>query len=158
MPPRAFLEQLFRATVAAAHPAACLRSHLPALAPSGRLVVLAAGKAAGTMAEVAEDHYLGQHRLPLARISGLAVTRRGYGRPTRLIRTVEAGHPVPDAAGLAATFETLALADAAGTDDLVLALISGGASANWTAPAPRRLPYREAGAYACAARVRRLDR
>ena len=78
-------------------------------------VVLAAGKAAGTMSEVAEDHYLGQHRLPLARISELAVTRRGYGRPTRLIRTVEAGHPVPDAAGLAATFETLALADAAGT-------------------------------------------
>ena len=114
MSPRAFLEQLFRATVAAAHPAACLPSHLPAPSPSGGLVVLAAGKAAGTMSEVAEGHYLGQHRLPRARIGGLAVTRRGYGRPTRLIRTVEAGHPIPDAAGLAATFETLALADSAG--------------------------------------------
>ena len=57
-------------------------------------------------------------------------------RPTRLVRVIEAGHPVPDAAGLAATFETLALADAAGPDDLVLVLISGGASANWIAPAP----------------------
>src|SRR5439155_22028582 len=47
---------------------------------------------------------------------------------------IEAGHPVPDTAGLAATLETLALADAAGPDDLVLALISGGASANWIAP------------------------
>ena len=51
------------------------------------------------------------------------------------MRVIEAGHPVPDAAGLAATFETLALADTAGPDDLVLALISGGASANWIAPA-----------------------
>ena len=48
---------------------------------------------------------------------------------------MEAGHPIPDAAGLAATFETLALADCAGADDLVLVLISGGASANWIAPA-----------------------
>jgi len=48
---------------------------------------------------------------------------------------IEAGHPVPDATGVAATLETLALADAAGADDLVLALISGGASANWIAPA-----------------------
>jgi hydroxypyruvate reductase len=136
MSPRAFLEDLFRTTVAAVHPAVCLPPHLPALAPSARLLVLAAGKAGGAMAEVAEGHYLGQHRLAPARISGLAVTRCGYGRPTRLIRTVEAGHPVPDAAGLAATFETLALADSAGTDDLVLVLISGGASANWIAPAP----------------------
>ena len=63
------------------------------------------------------------------------MTRHGYGRPTQFVRLVEAGHPVPDAAGLAATFETLALADSAGPDDLVLVLISGGASANWIAPA-----------------------
>lgn len=87
------------------------------------------------MTEVAERHYLDERGVPSERISGLAVTRRGYGQPTRLVRVIEAGHPVPDAAGLAATFETLALADSAGPDDLVLALISGGASANWTAPA-----------------------
>jgi hydroxypyruvate reductase len=87
------------------------------------------------MVEVAERHYLDERGVPASRISGLAVTRRGYGRPTRLVRVIEAGHPIPDAAGLAGTFETLALADSAGADDLVVVLISGGASANWIAPA-----------------------
>jgi hydroxypyruvate reductase len=132
---RALLEDLFRAAVAAAHPASCLQPHLPAPPSSGRLLILAAGKAAGSMAEVAEHHYLDQRGLPASRISGLAVTRHGYGRPTRRVRVVEAGHPVPDAAGLAATLDALAMADAAGADDLVLVLISGGASANWIAPA-----------------------
>ncbi len=133
--PRAFLEGLFRTAVAAAHPATCLRPHLPDPPRSGRLLILAAGKAGASMAEVAERHYLDERGLAARRIAGLAVTRRGYGRPTRLVQVIEAGHPVPDAAGLAATFETLALADTAGPDDLVLALISGGASANWIAPA-----------------------
>src|SRR5262245_56941717 len=132
--PRAFLEGLFRTAVAAAHPESCLPAHLPA-PPSGRLVIMAAGKAAGSMAEVAERHYLDGRGVPGSRISGLAVTRRGYGRPTRLVRVVEAGHPLPDAAGLAATVETLDLAASAGAEDLVLVLISGGASANWIAPA-----------------------
>lgn len=87
------------------------------------------------MAEVAERHYLDERTLPASRIAGLAVTRHGYGRPTRRVRVVEAGHPVPDAGGLAATLEALAMADAAGADDLALVLISGGASANWIAPA-----------------------
>jgi glycerate 2-kinase len=87
------------------------------------------------MAEAAERHYLDERGMPAGRISGLAVTRRGYGRPTRLVRVIEAGHPVPDAAGLAGTLDTLALADSAGAHDLVLALVSGGASANWIAPA-----------------------
>ena len=69
------------------------------------------------------------------RIAGIAVTRNGYARPTRVVRMVEAGHPVPDAAGLDATRDTLALANSAGPGDLVLALVSGGASANWIAPA-----------------------
>jgi hydroxypyruvate reductase len=133
--PRALLEGLFHTAVSAAHPASCLPPHLPP-PPSGRLVILAAGKAAGSMAEAAEHHYLDTLGLPANRLSGLAVTRRGYGRATRIMPVIEAGHPVPDAAGLAATFETLALADAAGADDLVLVLISGGASANWIAPAP----------------------
>ena len=132
--PRAFLEELFLAAVAAAHPAGCLTPHLPP-PPSGRLIVLAAGKAAGAMTETAEQHYLDVLGLPADRIAGIAVTRPGYARPTRVVRLIEAGHPVPDGAGLAATFDTLALADDAGPDDLVLALVSGGASANWIAPA-----------------------
>jgi glycerate 2-kinase len=130
---RAFLEQLFRTAVAATHPGACLRSHLPP-PPSGRLILLAAGKAAGSMTEVAERHYL-QNGLPKDRLLGLGVTRHGYARPTQHIPVLEAGHPVPDQTGLDATEQTLALADEAGADDLVLVLLSGGASANWIAPA-----------------------
>jgi hydroxypyruvate reductase len=133
--PRAFLEGLFRTAVAAAHPASCLPAHLPASPPSGRLVILAAGKAGAAMAETAERCYLDERGLDANRVAGVAVTRRGYGRPTRVVRVVEAGHPVPDAAGLEATLETVALADSAGEHDLVLALVSGGASANWIAPA-----------------------
>jgi glycerate 2-kinase len=132
---RAFLIDLFGAAVAAAHPDNCLAPHLPAPPATGRLVILAAGKAAGAMAEVAERHYVDRGGMAADRIGGVVVTRHGYGRPTRFVRLVEAGHPVPDAAGLAATLETLALADSAGADDLVLVLISGGASANWIAPA-----------------------
>ena len=135
IPSRAFLIDLFGAAVAAAHPDNCVAPHLPAPPAAGRLVILAAGKAAGAMAEVAERHYVDQGGMAAHRVSGLVVTRHGYGRPTEFVRLIEAGHPVPDAAGLAATFETLALADSAGPDDLVLVLISGGASANWIAPA-----------------------
>jgi hydroxypyruvate reductase len=131
--PRAFLEHLFRIVVEASHPAKAMPAHLPP-PPVGRLIVLAAGKAAGSMTEVAEQHYLTSGLAP-ARLSGLAVARIGYGRPTRQIPMIEAGHPVPDAAGLAGTEQALALADAARAGDCVLALISGGASANWIAPA-----------------------
>ncbi len=131
--PRSFLESLYRTAVAAAHPASCLPAHLPP-APRGRLIVLGAGKAAGSMAEIVERHYA-QAGLQDARLTGLAVTRHGYGRPTRLLRVIEAGHPVPDQAGLEAAEKALALAEQAGPDDLVLVLLSGGASANWIAPA-----------------------
>src|SRR4029450_14030613 len=99
--PRAFLEGLFRTAVAAAHPEGCLRPHLPA-PPSGRLLVLAAGKAAGSMAEVAERHYIGERGMPSGRIGGLAVTRLGYGRPSRFVRVREGRHPVPEPARLTA--------------------------------------------------------
>ena len=62
------------------------------------------------------------------------MARQGYGRPTKIIPMIEAGHPIPDAAGLEAAERALALADGAGPDDLVLVLLSGGASANWIAP------------------------
>ena len=130
---RRFLSDLFDTAVAAAHPSQCLPSHLPE-PPAGRLIVLAGGKAAGAMAETAERVYL--ERLAPQRLDGLAVARHGYGRPTRHIPVVEAGHPVPDEASLAAAARTLDLAGHAGPDDLVLALISGGASANWVAPVP----------------------
>ncbi len=129
---RELLESLFRSAVAAAHPAGCLPPRLPEPPRRGRLVILAAGKAAGSMTEIADRHYAA---LPRERIAGLAVTRHGYTRPTERIPVIGAGHPVPDKAGLSATRRVLALADAVDADDLVLVLLSGGASANWIAPA-----------------------
>jgi glycerate 2-kinase len=134
-PALTLLNGLFRTAVAAAHPAGCLPAHLPAPPVRGRLIVLAAGKAAGSMTEVAERHYLDEIKMAADRLIGIAVTRHGYARPTRRIEMIEAGHPVPDAAGLAAAERVLKLADTATADDLVLVLMSGGASANWIAPA-----------------------
>lgn len=132
---RALLEKIYKAAVDAAHPSTCLPPVLPAPPDRGRLIVLAAGKAAGSMAETAEQFYLGQHNFPPDRIRGIAVSRHGYGRPTKCIRMIEAGHPVPDMAGIKGTQEALELAATATADDLVLVLMSGGASANWIAPA-----------------------
>ncbi len=133
--PRVFLEALFSAAVAAAHPSTCLPPALPAPPANGRLILLAAGKAAGSMLEVAEAHYLDTLGFDPARLAGIGVARHGYGRPTRRLEMVEAGHPVPDAAGLAAAQKAIDLAAGAQADDLVLVLLSGGASANWIAPA-----------------------
>ncbi len=132
--PRAFLEELFRIAVAAAHPATCLPPLLPQPG-TGRVILLAAGKAAGSMAEVAEGFYLDRCKLARERLAGVAVARHGYGRPLRVVEMIEAGHPIPDAAGLQAADRALELADGAAADDLVLVLMSGGASANWIAPA-----------------------
>src|SRR5262250_3289502 len=126
---RLFLEGLFRTAVAAAHPEGCLRPHLPA-PPSGRLIILAAGKAAGSMAQVAERHYVEERGMPPGRISGLAVTRRGYGCPTGFVRVVEAGHPLPDAAGLAASIVEI------NTVRKHLSHIKGGRLAQRAFPAP----------------------
>jgi glycerate 2-kinase len=87
------------------------------------------------MAAAAERHYLDALGLDPARLTGLATTRHGHGVPTRRIRVIEAGHPVPDEAGLKAADETLRLAAEATADDLLLVLLSGGGSANWIAPA-----------------------
>jgi glycerate 2-kinase len=131
---KALLTKIFDAAVAAAHPAHCLAPHLPPAPARGNVIVLAAGKAGGSMAEVAERHYLGAGLSP-ERLSGIAVSRHGYGRPLRRIEMVEAGHPVPDAAGIAGAERMLQLAASATENDLVLVLMSGGASANLIAPA-----------------------
>ncbi|MCC2113055.1 MAG: glycerate kinase [Hyphomicrobiales bacterium] len=141
-PHRDFLRGLFDVAVAAVLPERVLPPHLPAPPETGRLIVLGAGKAAAAMAATAERHFLDEHGFPADRLTGLVVTRHGYGRPTRAIECVEAGHPLPDAAGRAAAARTLELAQEAGPDDLVLVLLSGGGSANWVAPAPD-LPFEE---------------
>lgn len=125
--PRDLLRRMFDAAVAAAQPAQCVPPHLPA-APKGRLIVLGAGKASAAMARAVEDAWTGE-------LSGLVVTRYGYGVPCDRIEIVEAAHPVPDAAGLAAAERILEIARSAGPDDTVLFLISGGGSALLALPA-----------------------
>jgi glycerate 2-kinase len=130
---RPLLHAIFDAAVAAAHPDIVLSAHLPP-APKGRVICLAAGKGAAAMAAAAERHYLDTLALAPERLTGIATTRHGHGVPTRRIRVVEAGHPVPDQAGLKAADDTLRLAGEATADDLLLVLLSGGGSANWIAP------------------------
>jgi hydroxypyruvate reductase len=126
--PRALLRRMFDASIAAAQPSHCIPPHLPK-APKGRLIVLGAGKASAAMARAVEEHWPGE-------LSGLVVTRYGYAVPCTRIEIVEASHPVPDAAGLAAAQRIRDIAIAAGPDDTVLCLISGGGSSLLALPAP----------------------
>ncbi len=121
------LGSLFDRAIAVADPMRAIASHLPER-PRGRVVVVGAGKASARMAEAVEAAW--------GPCEGLVITRYGHARPCRGIEVVEAGHPVPDAAGLAATERMLALLRDLGEGDFVLALISGGASALMVAPAP----------------------
>jgi hydroxypyruvate reductase len=123
---RAFLTGLFEAAVAAADPKAALARALPAR-PKGRTVVIGAGKGAAQMAAAFEDLW-GEP------VEGVVVTRYGYAAPCRRIRVLEAAHPVPDAAGLAASAALLDAVAGLGPDDLVVALICGGGSALLPAP------------------------
>ncbi len=131
---RPLLRAIFDAAVAAAHPDVVLAAHLRPV-PKGRVICLAAGKAAAAMAAAAERHYLDALEMEPSRLSGIATTRHGHGVPTRRIKVVEAGHPVPDEAGLKGAEQSLHLAGTAEADDLLLVLLSGGGSANWIAPA-----------------------
>ncbi|MFN0115273.1 MAG: glycerate kinase [Paracoccaceae bacterium] len=123
---RALLTRLFRAAVAAADPGKALASVLPAR-PRGKTVVIGAGKGAAQLAAAFED-------LWDAPLSGVVVTRYGYGGPTRAIRVLEAAHPVPDEAGLAATQALFDAVAGLTADDLVVALTCGGGSALLPAP------------------------
>lgn len=131
---RPLLRAIFDAAVAAAHPDVVLSAHLRP-APKGRVICLAAGKGAAAMAVAAERYYLDELKLNPSRLVGIATTRHGHALPTRRIKVVEAGHPVPDEAGLKGAEDTLTLAQGAEAGDLLLVLLTGGGSANWIAPA-----------------------
>lgn len=120
------LEQMFRAAVAAAQPAAIVPPFLPP--DGGRLVVLGAGKASAAMAAAVEAHWQGD-------LEGLVVTRDGYAVPCQRIEIIEASHPVPDARSVEAAERILEYAGKLTADDHVLCLISGGGSALMCLPA-----------------------
>ena len=129
--PRALLRRMFEAAVASAQPALCIAPLLPSPESlgAGRLVVIGAGKASAAMARAVEDAWRGP-------LGGLVVTRYGYAVPCQRIEIVEAAHPVPDDAGVAAAERILETVRGLAADDLVLCLISGGGSSLLTLPPP----------------------
>jgi glycerate 2-kinase len=126
--PRALLKSLFDAAVSAAMPELRVPPNLPP-PPAGRTIVVGAGKASAAMARALEEHWPGP-------LSGLVVTRYGHAVPCRRIEIVEAAHPVPDASGETTARRILEMVQGLGSDDLVVALISGGGSALLSLPAP----------------------
>ncbi len=118
---RAFLTELFETAVRAADPIQVLRGHLPAR-PKGRVVVVGAGKGAAQLAAAFEALWDGL-------LEGVVVTRYGYGCATQRIKVLQAAHPVPDQAGLAASAALFEAVRGLTADDLVVALICGGGSA-----------------------------
>lgn len=132
---------IFAAALQAVDPEAAVKSHVRRkddllriaersydLARVRRLVVVGAGKASALMSQGVES-------LLLDRIaSGLVITKDGYGRQTEKIRIVEAGHPIPDSRGMSGANEIIRMLEKANDDDLVICLVSGGASALLSAP------------------------
>src|ERR1700719_4665255 len=125
---RPLLRAIFDAAVAAAHPDVVLSAHLRP-APKGRVICLAAGKGAAAMAAAAVRHYLDDLGLAPSRLSGIAPTRHGHAVPTRQIKVIEAGHPVPDEAGLRGAEESLRLAEGGSAGEVVLVVLAGGGPA-----------------------------
>jgi hydroxypyruvate reductase len=125
--PRQLLRAMFEAAIAAAQPERVIQRFLPD-PPKGRTVVVGAGKASAAMAAAFEKHW------PAA-CSGLVLTRYGYAVPCRHIEIAEAAHPVPDANGEKTARRMLEAVRGLGADDLVVCLMSGGASALLALPA-----------------------
>ena len=123
---RLLLTGLFNAAVTAADPKTALAKWLPAK-PKGRTVVVGAGKGAAQLAAAFEELWEGP-------LTGVVVTRYGFAAPCRFIEVLEASHPVPDEAGLAASAALFDVVRGLGPDDLVVALICGGGSSLLPAP------------------------
>ena len=95
-----------------------------------RIFVVAAGKAAGAMARAADELFDGRIA------SGLVVTKEGHDPGPEGFETVFASHPEPDEGGVEAARKVRELAESLGEGDLLVAMISGGASALLADPAP----------------------
>jgi glycerate-2-kinase len=132
--------QIWEAALNAANPATCIRHFLHVadgvlsvagkeMPIRGRLIVIGAGKAAARMAQVIEK-LAGTYVT-----AGLVVTKYGHRLPLQRIQLVEAGHPIPDEAGVGGVQQTRELLKGLASNDIVLCLISGGGSALWPAPA-----------------------
>jgi glycerate 2-kinase len=127
---RTALRTLFDTAVAAADPRTVLARHLPPKPTHGRCIVVGGGKSAAVMAAALEDAW------PDVALEGTVVTRYGHAVPTKRIEVIEASHPVPDANSERGAKRLLERVKGLTKDDLVIALMSGGASALLAAPVP----------------------
>ena len=127
---RVALRGLFDTAIAAADPRKVLAAHLPPKPAGGRVVVVGGGKSAAVMAAALEEAW------PDVALEGTVVTRHGHAVPTARIEVIEASHPVPDANSERGARRLLERVQGLTKDDLVIALMSGGASALLALPGP----------------------
>lgn len=131
------LKNAFTAAVAVADPQVIVPHYLAQIfpkgsEPKGRCLVVGAGKASASMASALETY--AKAHWPQANLEGVVLTRYGHGSPTTHVKIVEAGHPVPDQAGMDGAKEILALANTLTPGETLIALISGGGSSLLTLP------------------------
>lgn len=135
--PRTLLEGAFAAALAVADPKKIVPEYLAKVfshgnEPKGRCLVVGAGKASASMATALETY--AKQYWPAIALNGVVLTRYGHGSPTSHIKIVEAGHPVPDQAGMDGAAEILKLVNQLNPGDILIALVSGGGSSLLTLP------------------------
>ncbi len=133
----AILKNAFTAAVSVADPQVIVPQYLSQIfpkgrEPKGRCFVVGAGKASASMASALEAY--AKVNWPQTKLEGVVLTRYGHKSPTEHIKIVEAGHPVPDQAGMNGAKEVLALVDRLAQGDVLIALVSGGGSSLLTLP------------------------
>ena len=131
------LKNAFAAAVAVADPQVIVPQYLAKIFPAGqeprgRCLVVGAGKASASMASALELY--ARTHWPQVKIEGVVLTRYGHAAPTSHIQIIEAGHPVPDQAGMNGAKAIYALTQQLEPGDVLVALVSGGGSSLLTLP------------------------
>lgn len=116
---------MFNQAVLVSHPSNIMKNYIPDIEPSGKVIVVGAGKGSAEMARSFEEAWYNKGYKDL---SGLVITRYGHKKKCKNINIIEASHPVPDQAGLQATKEMIKLLKTLNEEDLLIVLISGGGS------------------------------
>ncbi|HIK87157.1 MAG TPA: glycerate kinase [Alphaproteobacteria bacterium] len=119
------LLEMFNQAVLVSHPSNIMKNYIPDIEPSGKVIVVGAGKGSAEMARSFEEAWYNKGYKDL---SGLVITRYGHKKKCKNINIIEASHPVPDQAGLQATKEMIKLLKTLNEEDLLIVLISGGGS------------------------------
>jgi len=134
---KTILNQAFAAAVAVADPQKIVPEHLARIfpqgqVPQGKCVVVGAGKASAAMASALEA--FAQVHWPQVQLTGVVLTRYGHQAPTKQIQIIQAGHPVPDQAGMDGAKAIFELVNQLESGDTLIALVSGGGSSLLTLP------------------------